>query len=91
MTLEKDLERGMRAERLLKDDLLAEAFDSVRTAIFERIESTPVRDTDGLTQLRLMLKLLKDLRANLEQAIRDGKLASEALKMEKEPKLRVFR
>lgn len=91
MSLEKDLERGAKAEKLLNDETLSDAFESVRQAIFQKIEQTPLRDDEGLKDLRRMLKLLRDLRVNLEQAIRDGKLAAEALKMEKERKVRLFR
>lgn len=93
MTLEKDLTRGSKAEKLLKDKMLSEAFDAVRQAIFERIEKTPLRDDEGLRDLRRMLKLLKDVRANLEAAVRDGKLAAEDLKRTRERNSRfgVFR
>jgi hypothetical protein len=93
MSLEKDLTRGSKAEKLLKDKMLSEAFDAVRQAIFDRIEQTPLRDDEGLRDLRRMLKLLKDVRANLEAAVRDGKLAAEDLKLTRERNSRfgVFR
>lgn len=92
MSKEQDLAKASKAEQLLNDDTLNEAFDSVRQAIFSKIEQTPLRDDDGLKQLRMMLKLLRDVRANLERAIRDGKLAAEELRIEKErSKVRLFR
>lgn len=69
------MERAAHAEQLLKDPLLQEAFASVRTAILERIESAPMSDTDGAEKMRVMLKLLRDLKANFEHAVRDGQLA----------------
>lgn len=66
--------RADRVARLLADPELAGAFQAVRSAIHDRIEQCPVRDTEGLIQLRLMLKLLQDVRANLELALQDGKL-----------------
>ena len=80
MKLEERLERGTRAERLLKDDLLTEAFALVKQAIIENWEGAPLRDRDGAHELKLMLKLLGDVRANLEQALRDGTMAAEDLK-----------
>jgi hypothetical protein len=83
MTLEADLDRGVRAERLLANPLLIESFDMVRTAIIESWEAAPMRDKDGAHELKLMLKLLTDVRANLEQAVTDGKLAAAELKTQR--------
>jgi hypothetical protein len=75
-----ELDRGIKAERLLNDPTLTEAFDLVSKAIHERWEQCPTRDREGAHELKLMLKLLGDVRANLEQALVDGKLAAEELK-----------
>lgn len=91
MSLEEDLSRGSRAEQLLKDPDLTQAFTAVHQAIHDKIDQTPIRDTEGLTQLRLMLKLLADVRANLEQAVRGGKLAAADLKIQREKRVRFFR
>lgn len=82
------LERGAHAEQLLKDPLLQEAFTSMRMAILERIESAPMADTEGAEKLRTMLKLLRDLKSNFEQAVRDGQLAK--FQLEEERKKRVL-
>jgi hypothetical protein len=37
----------------------------------------------GAHELKLMLKLLSDVRANLEQAVMDGKLAAAELKTQR--------
>jgi hypothetical protein len=76
MTLQSDLDRGQKAERLVKDPMLAEAFELVRQAIHDQWENAPIRDHDGAHELKLMLKLLGDVRANLEHAIADGKIAA---------------
>lgn len=85
MSLEVDVERGRKADRLLQDPMLNEAFDLVHQAIHERWEACPLRDRDGAHELRLQLKTLNDVRANLEQAIQDGKLAAAELKTQNEP------
>lgn len=64
-----------KAQKLLDDPLFVEAFENTRQAIFQKIEATPIRDTEGLTQLRLCLKLLTDVRANLVRVLNDGKVA----------------
>ncbi len=80
MTLEADIFAGTRASRLLEDPALVKAFDDVRVAIIERWESAPLRDAEGHHELKLMLRLLSDVRGNLELAIQNGKLAAEELR-----------
>lgn len=80
MSLQSDVERGARAKQLLEDPLISEAFESVRNAIHERWEVTPLRDTQGAHELHLMLKLLGDVRTVFETAVDDGKMAAEELK-----------
>lgn len=79
MTPNEEIERGERAQRLLRDPLLLEAFASVKAAIHERWEQAPVRDKDGAHELKLMLNLLRDVQANLEQAVRNGRFAADSL------------
>lgn len=81
--MQEDLDRGAKAEKLLADPMLVEAFDCVARAIHERWETCPLRDHDGAHELKLQLKLLNDVRANLEQAVADGKLAAAALKIQR--------
>ena len=82
MSLQEDLDRGARAEKLLNDSMLAEAFDLVAKAIHERWAECPLRDKEGAHELKLQLKLLGDVRANLERAVSDGKLAAAELKLQ---------
>lgn len=80
MNLERDLDRGARAERLLADPLLKEAFDLVRQAIFEAWEAAPIRDREAAHEFKLQLHLLKSVIGNLEQALNDGKIAAEEIR-----------
>lgn len=72
---EQEIREGNAAKRLLEDETLDKAFKDVKQAIFEAIERCPIRDTEGLHELRLMLKLLVDVRSNLESAVEAGHLA----------------
>lgn len=67
--------RAEKAQRILNDETFQQAFENTRTAIFEAIEATPIRDEEGLRHLRLCLKLLKDVKANLTATLNDGKVA----------------
>ena len=69
-------DRAERAKRLLDDPMLLEGFEAVRTAIVQRWEQAPIRDKDGAHELKLMLKLLGDVRAALVEAVNDGKVVT---------------
>jgi hypothetical protein len=75
MSEQAKIDRGVRAERLLGDEMLKEGFDAVREAILAKFETSPVRDTEGRERLFLMLKALNDVKSHLEQAVREGKYA----------------
>lgn len=91
MSVEADLDRANRARAIIDNPTYQESFDLVRQAIIEQWEATPIRDRDGAHELKLMLKLLGDTRANLERAIADGKLAAHELEFRRTTKLADFR
>jgi hypothetical protein len=80
MSIERDLTRGARAKQLLEDPLLTEAFESVEKALHDKWANAPISDRDGQHELLLMLKLMRDVRANLEHALADGNFAADKLK-----------
>lgn len=77
--LQADIDRGQKAQKLLDDPILDQAFRDVEQAIHERWADCPLRDQEGAHELKLQLKLLSDVRANLERAVADGKLAAHEL------------
>jgi hypothetical protein len=77
---EADITRGAKAQALLQNPLFAEGFESVEKAIHEQWSACPIRDRDGAHELRLMLKLLHDVRSVFELAVQDGKLAADELR-----------
>lgn len=79
-SLQEQLDRGIKAERLLADPLLQEAFKSVSDAIHQTWEDAPLRDTQAAHELKLMLKLLGDVKSVFERSVEDGKLAAIELK-----------
>jgi hypothetical protein len=82
MSAESDIFAGTRAQHLLEDPILTKAFEDVRSAIIERWESAPLRDVEGQHELKLMLRILSDVRGNLELAVHNGKIAAEELRMQ---------
>lgn len=84
------MDRAQRAQAVMDNPAFKDAFAGVREAIIARIEQCPMRDTEGAERLRIMLKLLNDVRANLEQALADGKVAGLRLQEVEETKKRRF-
>lgn len=75
MNLKEIAQKGHDADRLLENPLLREALDSMKAAIVQKWEESPLTDTQGQHELRLMLKLLKDFEGNLKRFVQDGKMA----------------
>lgn len=69
------IERAQKAQHILNDPIFQEAFDSVRQALLQKFESAPVNDLEGMGKVRLCLKLLSDVKANLVAIVNDGKVA----------------
>jgi hypothetical protein len=79
----KALDRSGKAKALLDNPMFDESFALVRSALLERLENWSLSDTSGAEKLRMMLKLLRDVRANVEQAVRDGKVSQFRLDEER--------
>jgi hypothetical protein len=90
MTPDQEYERGERAKALWDNDIFKEARTSVRNAIVDKWATSPVGDKEGQHELRLMLKLLDDLEANILRVIQDGKHAEEIIKRNASEKVRRF-
>jgi hypothetical protein len=74
MSDREQINRAAKAQALLNDPELIAAFEGVRQALHERIEAAPIRDRDGVHELKLQLKLLADVRANLLAVVNTGKV-----------------
>jgi hypothetical protein len=75
------MSRAAKAQALLNDEELTAAFESVRAAIIDRWEAAPIRDRDGAHELKLQLKLLADVRANLQAVVNTGKVIQHRISM----------
>jgi hypothetical protein len=75
------IDRANKAKALLENSELAAAFSSVRIALLQRIEECPVRDRDGVHELKLQLKLLNDVKANLQSVVNTGKVIESRITM----------
>lgn len=80
MSLDNEIAQGNKAELILSD--IAPYFDMVEAAILDKWKTSPVADVEGQHELRLMIKLLADVKANLHTAVETGKLAKIQIERE---------
>ena len=68
------IDRANKAKAVLESPAYIEAYDMCRAAIIDRLEKCPISDVQVAEDLRKCLKLLRDVRANLETVLNSGKL-----------------
>ena len=73
--LNEAIGRGARAERLVNDDLLQEAFDSLERDYVRGWRDTGARDTDARERLWQAVNVLRKVKDHLAKIVADGKLA----------------
>ena len=71
--------KGKRAEELLEEPLIVEAFEEIERAYIDGWKSSKARDAEGREQLFLAINILNNVREHLKAAIRDGKLEKATL------------
>ena len=77
------LDRANKAKQILESPMYNEGFEMVRKAIISRIEECPLSDTAVAEDLRKCLRLLRDVRANLDLAMKQGKIVSFHIEQER--------
>lgn len=82
MNTDEELRRGELARQVTENEVYIEAWNSVRDGIIQAWESAPIRDKEGQAELKLMLKLLTDVRRNVETVMNTGKLARVQIERE---------
>ncbi len=82
MELSEELRRGELATAVLENPIYAESWELVRAGIIQAWESAPIRDKEGQNELKLMLKVLGDVRKTVEQTMQTGKLARIQIEQE---------
>ena len=80
------LARADKARAVIENPIYQEAWENTRKAIWALIEQTPLADDRTAHELRLCLKLLRDVQGNLNEIMSAGKMASFKLAREAERK-----
>jgi hypothetical protein len=75
LALNKAAERGARAQRLLEDDLLVEAFEALDRDYSRAWRATAARDTDARERLWQAVQVVAKVRDHLIRVANGGKLA----------------
>ncbi|MCX5581481.1 hypothetical protein [Kaistia terrae] len=77
--LRRDVERAARAEALINDTLLSEAFTTLKATYLEAWEASHLRDTEGRERLFQAVKLVGSVQSHLVIILSDGQLAKHEL------------
>jgi hypothetical protein len=83
MSLEGDVQKGLKAKAFLESEVYRDAYGKVRQAILDRWAESPIGDKEGQHELRLMLKVIDDLNGNIVSVVNTGKLASQQIEESK--------
>lgn len=78
--LEKATARAVRADALLDDELLKEAFEKLEKNYIAAWRATTVDDTAGREKLFLAINIVGKVRDHLASVVANGKLARAELK-----------
>lgn len=82
MNVDEELQRGDMASAVLENPIYAESWELVRNGIIAAWENAPIRDKEGQNELKLMLKVLGDVRKAVEQTMNTGKMARIQIEQE---------
>ncbi len=72
--------RGIRAEELLNNSLLQEAFRDIEAEFLKAWRSTKARDTDARERLWQAIHCLGIVHETLKRHVTDGRIAAEDLR-----------
>ena len=79
--LETQLRRGKRAQALLDDPLLKQAFEDLLETYKDQIFNTNFADDDQRKSLWMAYNMLDKIRGHLQTIMESGKLAQKALEL----------
>ena len=91
MTQGEVIDLANKAKSVLDSPAYQGAYEATRASIIAQMEKLPMADTDGAEKLRLCLKLLHSVQANMITALNSGKIEQFRLDEEKKRKDNPFR
>jgi len=76
---EKDVNKGLEAEKLLSNKTLMAAFGAIEKDYFEKFSSLKSDDLNGMAELNRKVHALEDLKEKLEHFASTGRIAKTQL------------
>ena len=73
--LEHERRRGEEAKRILESDLYRDTIEQIRGEFVQALIDVPVRDSEGLMTVKLMLKVLDKVNSTIHDTMTTGKMA----------------
>ena len=80
MDSDQVIKRGRRAETVLKDELLAEAFEAIKKDQLGIIQSSQMADAAKRESAYYMMKAIEALQIKLNSLFQDGKFEERKIK-----------
>jgi len=77
--IRENMSRGEKAEALLRNELLEEAFAKLEDDFIQAWKASAVEDTQNRERLYMLCQNLSAVKAYLENVVTDGKLAKAQL------------
>jgi predicted metal-dependent hydrolase len=87
--LNADLARRARAEELMANELLQEAFATLEARYIEEWRVTQFRDTDARERLWQAVNVLRKVKDHLARVVSDGRLAQREIDLITEKRRRL--
>lgn len=78
--LSRDAAKAARAQNLLENELLNEAYEKIEAALILAWTRTPPRDTDGRERCWAAVQANRNHKEYLHSVVNDGKMAAAELK-----------
>ncbi len=82
MNKHTEYSRGQRAKELLDNEIYKDCIKQLSDGIVDKWRSAPIRDREGMHELKLMDKLLTDIEAYIKTTAETGKMAEIQLAQE---------
>lgn len=74
-TPDQEIRDSRNAERILRDPLFKEAFETIESSLIDRMRRVPMADVATQHELVLSLQLLGNLKRHFEIMLETGKMA----------------
>ena len=77
--LKLSVARGVRAKRILEDDMVVEAFAAIEKTIEDGWKDSRAHDEKGRENAYLLHRILNQFKGEFERIVRDGEVAKSGL------------